>query len=187
MQEQPNVRHLFAMAPSAIPDNTIEAIENLVAERGLEPATTFGGDNPHIRRSNVCWLSDQTWIRDYLYNWVQRANRGLFNFDVENFADIQYTEYSAEDEGHYDWHHDVDFQTPDMWDRKLSLTVQLSDPSEYMGGEFELRDYDGYLPIQSKQKGSVLVFPSYLVHKVNPVLEGKRKSLVLWYEGPRWR
>ena len=71
-------------------------------------------------------------------------------------------------------------------DRKLSVTVQLSDPSEYEGGGFEFLECPN--PDESsRKKGTVLVFPSYLKHRVLPVTKGTRKSLVAWFEGPRWK
>ena len=73
------------------------------------------------------------------------------------------------------------------FDRKLSMTVQLTDPTEYEGGDFHLDDSVEPLPSFSKDKGSVLIFPSYINHKVSPVTKGIRRSLVAWFSGPRWR
>jgi PKHD-type hydroxylase len=66
--------------------------------------------------------------------------------------------------------------------RKLSLVCQLSDPSEYEGGELQINTGEIFTP--EKQKGTVILFPSYLLHRVTPVTKGTRRSLVLWIEGP---
>ena len=72
--------------------------------------------------------------------------------------------------------------------RKLGITVQLSDPKDYSGGEFMFSEDIG-TPSQDiiKQKGTVIVFPSFLYHKVMPVSRGRRYSLVGWYEGNNWK
>ena len=68
------------------------------------------------------------------------------------------------------------------------MTVQLSDGDEYEGGEFHLRDGSGQdLPNNIYDRGSVLVFPSFLLHRVTPVTSGTRKTLVAWFEGKRFR
>ena len=80
---------------------------------------------------------------------------------------------------------DVSFTNDVPYDRKISFPVQLSDPSDYEGVDFGIHNQK--LPDWHKEKGTVLVFPSYMLHKVNPVTKGIRRSLVAWFEGPRWR
>ena len=105
---------------------------------------------------------------------------------LENICDIQFTEYHANKGGHYDWHIDVNWNGNEARDRKLSVTVQLSDTSEYEGGGFEFIECQTP-DASSRLKGTVLVFPSYLQHRVLPITSGTRKSLVAWFEGPRWQ
>jgi len=66
---------------------------------------------------------------------------------------------------------------------------QLSSPEEYEGGEFEMQPLHLNAPAQEhlRTQGTVLVFPSFVVHKVNPITKGTRHSLVAWMEGPKWR
>ena len=81
---------------------------------------------------------------------------------------------------------DVHWDTQLAYDRKLSVVVQLCDPNSYEGGVFEF----GGGPVAPKEfatQGSVLVFPSYLSHRVTEVTKGTRYSIVSWAEGPRWR
>lgn len=142
---------------------------------------------PEVRRSKIGWLTEDIELRNFLYDtFIVPANRNGFGFDITRFADIQYTEYHASDNGHYDWHADVFWNnTETMYDRKLSLTIQLSNPDEYEGGDFQFQHVD--TPEDIKKKGTVLVFPSYLFHRVTPVTKGIRKSLVAWFEGPYWK
>ena len=162
-------------------------IKNIV-ERGeateAEKATTFGGDGFDYRRSTVSWLTGDSELQNYLFRFVQEANK-YWGFHVENTAEIQYTRYDGNNHDHYGWHSDVDWFSSLQVHRKVSITVQLSNPDEYEGGDFELEGA-GIDP-DYKNRGTVLVFPSYLQHKVNPVLSGTRHSLVAWFEGPQWR
>ena len=140
--------------------------------------------NTKIRSSRIGWINDG-WLRERLYSYAEEANRRAFAFDFTRCCEMQYTEYHAEEKGHYDWHVDVSYTNDVPYDRKLSLTVQLSDPSEYEGGNFVLERQK--MPDWYKEKGTILVFPSYLRHRVEPVTKGVRRSLVAWFEGPRWR
>ena len=142
--------------------------------------------NESIRKSKVSFLQSVE-LRDELYNVVKWVNANQFGYDIYNLANIQYTIYDGKDEGHYDWHTDDEISIGDARHsvRKLSLTVQLSDPSEYEGGDFELYNYQ--MNPNCKNKGSVLIFPSTQLHRVTPVTKGIRKSLVAWFQGPEWR
>ena len=140
------------------------------------------------RTSSIRWLSaahEQT-IVDRLMQFVQSSNRTNFGVDIVAPYEIQFTEYRATNNGHYDWHQDVWLESPRPFARKLSLVVQLASPEDYEGGEFE------FFGIQSPgatfaPRGSLLIFPSYLQHRVLPVTKGLRRSLVTWVEGPNWR
>ena len=70
------------------------------------------------------------------------------------------------------------------YDRKLSVVVQLSNSNNYSGGQLEFKETEA--PSQFSTQGSIIVFPSYLQHRVTEVTEGVRYSLVCWAEGPRW-
>jgi PKHD-type hydroxylase len=70
--------------------------------------------------------------------------------------------------------------------RKLSLVVQLSNPSDYSGGDLQIRSGHGEATV-SKTQGTVIVFPSYLLHQVTPVTGGLRESLVLWSGGNSYK
>lgn len=172
---------------SAISEENVNKIISICQKYEKQTAAVSAGGvtDKEQRRSEIRWVSDLE-IKRTLWKFALEANRNAFGFDVTNFCDVQYTEYYGSNEGHYDWHADTLWEKDLAFDRKLSLTVQLSSPEEYVGGEFEFSEAQ-QLPKENKNKGSVVVFPSYLHHRVKPVTEGTRKSLVAWFEGPRWR
>jgi len=135
------------------------------------------------RRSKVCWIpKTDEFIELYktLFELIGKCNTEYYQFRLTEITeDIQYTVYNSEDLGHYDWHIDMG---PGKANRKLSLVCQLSDPSEYEGGELQINT--GKVVVAEKSKGTVILFPSYLLHRVTPVTKGTRRSLVLWIEGP---
>ena len=90
--------------------------------------------------------------------------------------------YSAEQEGFYTWHMDNGDKTPG---RKISLSVQLSSPDSYEGGELEFF-YTNKTKQVEKTQGGVIAFPSFIMHRVTPVTKGVRYSMVAWVVGPRW-
>ena len=93
--------------------------------------------------------------------------------------------------GHfYNWHKDVSVNnnTPH---RKLSISVNLSDPKDYEGGDLEMKNYWGSQDLKMpthelRKQGTVIVFPSMLMHRVTEVKKGTRYSLVQWYSGPQF-
>lgn len=145
--------------------------------------------NKKIRQSTVVGFpygsEDNAKINDFIEKYIVMANSECFGFDLNGFREFQIAEYR--EGGHYNEHFDMRMDNRASV-RKLGITVQLSDSKEYSGGEFMFSEDIG-TPNQEiiKQKGTVIVFPSFLYHKVMPVGRGKRYSLVGWYEGSNWR
>jgi PKHD-type hydroxylase len=140
------------------------------------------------RSSSVRWLDAlrEHVIVSRIMAFVHASNRTNFGVDIVAPFDVQFTEYHAAENGHYDWHQDVWLESPRPYDRKLSVVVQLSQPGAYTGGDFEFFGLENP-GAKFASRGSLLIFPSYLQHCVRPVLSGIRHSLVTWIEGPRWR
>lgn len=142
-----------------------------------------------IRKSEIRWISrvkpfEAMW--DRLIELFHEANATAFGFDLWQPKPLQFTRYSAEEQEFYDWHEDLTWVRDGMCHRKLSMVVQLSDPDSYEGGDFELANHPAD-PQQVRMQGSVIVFPSFLRHRVTPVTKGVRYSLVGWMEGPKFR
>lgn len=147
-----------------------------------------------MRSSTVRWLdaSDPNIIRLTLRlkKIFLEANTKMFGVDYHDFYELQFTEYPSSTGGHYDWHEDNCWKPApekfNMWDRKLSLVVQLSAPDSYSGGKLEF-ERDPLGAGQFCNQGDVIVFPSINRHRVTPVTAGMRYSLVTWAVRPRWK
>ena len=147
------------------------------------------------RDSNIVWMSDE-WIYKEIRPYIHEANKNAdWNFEWDFSEACQFTIYKKKQ--YYDWHCDS-WDKPYIDDgptkgkiRKLSVTVTLTDPKEYTGGEleFDLRnlepDKKPHLKTctQILPKGSIVVFPSFVWHRVKPVTKGERNSLVIWNLG----
>ncbi len=163
-----------------------ERLQPMEANVGSDSATNTV--NTSVRRSEVRWAGQIEWIHKLVYGFATRANRQAFGFDISYLEDIQYTIYNGTDQGYYDWHHDTFWAGNTSFDRKISVTIQLSDPTEYEGGQFLLDPmYEQPDPKALAQRGTVFCFPSPIRHTVMPVTSGVRKSLVAWIEGPKFR
>jgi PKHD-type hydroxylase len=180
------MRELFQVWQNGLSKDQISKILNIVNKKSLSEGSIFSSYQPmqSIRRSKICWISDE-WIKMLLWEYVLKANKKSFQIDIENNSEIQFTEYRHSENGHYDWHHDVNWNGQQGADRKLSITIQLSDSNDYVGGDFEFDEIK--TNVDFKSQGTIIVFPSYLRHRVLPVTSGVRKSLVAWFYGPKWR
>jgi PKHD-type hydroxylase len=140
-----------------------------------------------FRKSNVKWLpydSKWEWVIDKIMSQVIEANNTIWNFDLKSIIDnIQYTEYEGNG-GHYDWH--LDIGPGSISHRKISVVIQLSEPNEYEGGDLQIMTGSEYVTVP-RGKGNVVIFPSFLLHRVVPLTSGNRKSLVLWIGGEHYK
>jgi PKHD-type hydroxylase len=135
-----------------------------------------------IRKSNVSWINPNdsiNWAYERIQNIVLKLNEDYFKFHLIGFCEgFQFTEYEAPS-GHYTTHIDK-FLYGAV--RKLSITIQLSNPSDYEGGNLELF-FSNDPTIMPKEQGFLAAFPSYTLHGVTPVTKGTRYSLVAWISG----
>lgn len=195
----------FYHLPRAIPAHECEDIIEYGKSLNPTEGKTFSSDSmlsseekqehsEKIRRSKTVFISD-TWLKKDLSSIVDYANKS-WKFDLSFEEDVQFTEY--EPRGHYTWHNDSIKNPMNLknMQRKLSMSVQLSKPEDYEGGDlrFNLRGLDSHNadtvispPPEFKQQGSIVIFPSFLWHKVEPITSGKRYSLVMWTLGEQWK
>jgi predicted 2-oxoglutarate/Fe(II)-dependent dioxygenase YbiX len=164
-------------------DRLIAEHAPLLAEGRLAPGNT----NPDIRRSQVVLLGDENkynWIYERLWAAAQECNRLFFCVDLAGVeANIQLARYDSTDRGFYDWHTDFAGLRPL---RKISISIQLSRPEDYEGGDLELL-YSNQPQRLDRARGAFIAFPSFMLHRVTPVTRGTRWSLVAWILGARWR
>lgn len=148
------------------------------------------------RNSHIAWL-DEPWIYNVLRKYILAANKNAgWNFDVDHTETLQFTKYDVDQ--FYDWHPDQHHYTYPEDDtnenmrgkyRKLSTTLLLNDPSEFEGGdlEFHFNRNETEKATKLNSKGSLVVFPSFVYHRVTPVTKGTRYSLVSWTLGAPFR
>lgn len=130
------------------------------AVRNLPPDTEFG------------------WIYERLIHYANQLNQQSLGFEIEQTETLQLLSYGPGQ--HYDWH--VDIGTQDLALRKLSLVALLSDPADYDGGELELFFSDQPTMVD-RRRGGLVVFPSFVLHRVRSIGHGRRYSLALWLRG----
>lgn len=195
----------FYHLPRAIPSHTCEDI--IQFGKSLNPKEGKTGASKDmlsdeekekhtekIRNSKTEWIQE-SWVFRELAPILEHANKS-WKFNISKYEDVQFTEYQPK--GHYNWHNDAIKNPMNLKDmnRKLSMSVQLSKPEDYEGGDlkFNLRGLDSQTndnimspPPEFKQQGSIVVFPSFLWHKVEPITKGVRYSLVMWALGGNWK
>jgi PKHD-type hydroxylase len=146
--------------------------------------------NKEIRKNKIVWFGEKDislkWVMDKIANIVFNQNNNLYKFDLYGLTeDLQFTIYDTIDDG-YKWHYDSGGASV----RKLSLSIQLSDPKDYEGCELEFIESasaDKEAKETLKPQGTLVLFPSYLAHRVTPLTQGTRYSLVTWVGGPKFK
>jgi PKHD-type hydroxylase len=170
------------------PDEIIQIRE--IGDSLKKQKAVTGGEGEGVvsdyRISDIAWLSENSetsWIYEKLALMALEANKEMWNFDIWGYFDeLQYTVYYGNG-GHYDWHADLG---PGISNRKLSCVLQLSDPSEYEGGDLQMNIGSNILTVP-KGLGTVCFFPSFVLHRVTPLTSGVRMSLVTWLAGANLR
>ncbi|MFA6058983.1 MAG: 2OG-Fe(II) oxygenase [Taibaiella sp.] len=160
--------------------NEDDAIDAKVNKAGEEQ---FKDD---LRKSRIMFIGgqpDNNWIYDKLAQACLQINTNRYKFDITGFqTELQLASYGPED--FFEWH--MDYGAGDISNRKLSITVQLSDETEYEGGDLQFMI--NHKPVSApKTKGTAIIFPSHAIHRVLPVTSGKRQSIVGWIAGPPYR
>ena len=203
--------HLSCYRFTNLPPEIINIVERDIEVFHAENDTSQLIDNvvnKDIRNSKNSWIPDSHWIAGWLWYYVQKINYENFKYDIIDIdaGTLQYTHYGVGE--FYNWHQDGDIDTCHIPQtkvasknniskdqiilqgelvRKLSFSLQLSDPEDYEGGELEFLDNQGEPFFAPKQKGTIVVFDSRVKHRVREVTNGLRKSIVGWVVGPRWK
>jgi PKHD-type hydroxylase len=204
-----NLTNYYWYFQSVIPEHICDDISRYGKQLQEQMARTGDSGNEKLnkkqtldlkrkRDSSIVWMNDR-WIYNEIQPWIHQANASAeWNFNWDHSESCQFTKYKKGQ--YYDWH-------SDSWDkpyiredrrdpshnkiRKLSVTVRLSDPKDYKGGELEF-DFRNMDPNKKSNihkckeilpKGSLVIFPSFVWHRVCPVKSGERNSLVIWNLG----
>lgn len=177
--------HTYAWRSEVFSKEECEKIIRIAKETGMVEAVTHDGKTD-IRVSNVSWLypiDELHWAYRKITDHVLALNKKYFKFDVSGINEgFQFTNYKAPS-GNYGKHVD---RSHNFVIRKLSLSVQLSDPKDYEGGDLCLYESDKS-KIMKKDQGTLILFPSFILHEVTPVTKGERNSLVAWVTGKQFK
>ena len=145
-----------------------------------------GGIDPKKRITTISWIPFKEMTEMYrdIEKTMLQANNNHFGFDGMRLTEVaQFTHYL--EGGFYDWHMDNDVQGKHQQPvRKISMTLLLSDPSTFEGGELEFMSKGKTAKLK---QGQAIFFASWLQHRVKPVTKGERKSLVMWFGGPPFK
>jgi PKHD-type hydroxylase len=169
----------------------LDAIARLGDGLALEKAELSGGGARNIRATKVAWFPRNT-ETEALYrrmeNAVLQMNKRFFRFDLSGLALFQYALYGGPEGGYFDWHKDYgrDSSYPGQEPRKLTLSLQLSAPSDYQGCELQVRA-GNQIDTAPKTRGALVAFPANVLHQVTPITAGIRRALVVWAVGPEFR
>ena len=195
-----------------LPEDIVDIIERDVSEKFDQQMgdSKLHGDalNKEKRNSRNAWIPTTHWVGGFLWHYIQRANRENFLYDLHciDGESIQFTSYGKGQ--YYGWHNDAGL--PNQYKpvtvgnhgegraqdylnekleliRKLSFVVQLSHHDDYEGGNLQMLDEQGKCYYVPRKRGTVILFDSRTQHRVLKVKSGRRKSLVGWTVGPRWK
>ena len=205
--ERSMISYPWAFWDGAFNAEELDKVCKYFTEQGVERGTTVGKRDPitgeviqepneKVRISDVKFYNyDQTnentlWIFQRINYVVDALNEQFFNYELNGYDSFQYTEYQAHEGGKYDFHMDTIMgknkpaNMPET--RKLSVTLVLND--DFEGGEFYMNNgQEKDAELIPTGKGRLILFPSFLIHRVAPVTKGVRKSLVVWVNGPKFK
>jgi PKHD-type hydroxylase len=183
--------------PSKLPKYLIELMKGYCDNLNYSYGEVYAEDKDNsiirdsVRKSKVAWINFDEWIPGILHNMMISANQMHFKYDLRHFnGQIQSTVYEGGEKSFYSWH--VDGGRTGVFDgveieRKLSISLILSEPDEYEGGELQFSYYSKHHSTGKPPAGTAVIFPSWLPHRVRPVKSGIRHSLVAWMDGPLFK
>ena len=168
-----------------------EALSNidLKIEKSMLEEKELSSKTSNLRISKQAWITEAS-FRKFFFDIGLKINEACrWEFDIKGIEPIQYGIYKSG--GKYDWHADQHSKPVKGLVRKISMTLFMSDPEEYQGGEFDLELFNPNTKSRYKtfklKKGAAIFFQSDAWHRVRLVNSGVRKSIVAWYYGPTFR
>jgi PKHD-type hydroxylase len=178
----------WAYAENAFSKEECEEIVEL-SNNYAKTEATVGQDvtiEHEVRKTTVAWIHyeghpEAEWLYRKLTDYVNSLNKQFWEFDLNKIEPLQYTSYKDIGD-HYQPHIDCFKTGADQ--RKLSFSLQLTDPEEYDGGELLFLPNSVESEVAPKGQGTLILFPSFIMHQVTPMERGERNSLVGWVRGP---
>jgi PKHD-type hydroxylase len=182
----------FVVADSGFNDTQMDQIIDLGAASIADQGRLADGQAANNARTcTLSWLypsHNTQWIFDAVFAGLSKINNQYYGFALDQYEPLQFTNYNQDRAEFYAPHLDIVYgMKSSMTSRKLSLVIQLTDPSTYEGGDLLMhvgREKPLAVP---RQRGAMVVFPSFMLHEVTPVSKGRRNSLVTWAHGPLFK
>ena len=198
--ERNRYTHPYVTWDKAFEDKELDIISDLCEKENLDYGSVLGREEMEVmksvRNSQIKFFhvnAETAWIFNRFNSIIGMINDQFYGFNLNGYESFQYTVYKGEEQGKYDWHMDTflgnNLQNADRnQTRKLSIVMLLSEPDkDFTGGELEINIGKEENAMKTDIfKGRIVAFPSFLIHRVKPVLTGIRKSIVIWVEGPKF-
>ncbi len=166
----------------------VDRIRDLWSSDDAKKAAVSGDQkyDEELRKSSVISLEpteSNHWIYERIAGLATNCNAERYRFELNGFMEpLQLARYEKGE--FFDWH--LDFSAGAVSHRKLSVTVQLSDDESYEGGDLQFM-INNNVENAPRRKGTVIVFPSFIMHRVTKISTGSRNSIVAWLSGPPYR
>ena len=191
-------QRLIELGSGTFQDGNVDRQSKLSKIEHMTGKTGDPGLDVASRRSDIAWINEQ-WVYDLIFPYMESANQKAgWNFDIRASEPLQLTRYKHG--GFYYWHRDgcgdhlSTYNNPENeflngHVRKLSMTILLNEA--YQGGDFQ---FSGLSQTEVKIEtpklggiGSIIIFPSFMEHRIAPITSGVRYSLVAWFLGPPFK
>ena len=186
------MRRNIIVAKKAISSELCEQIIQVAKNNFIKGGVGENNINKEIRNSEICFL-DGVMLHFNLFKPIlelaTHVNNTFYQFNITDAETLQVTKYDENNKGFYKPHMDGVYDVPThVYPRKLSMSIQLTPPEYYEGGQLEFPDdKKNFVEEDAREQGTAVFFPSYLKHGVQPVTKGIRYSLVSWFVGPSFR
>ena len=183
--------------PNFLPEDELKKIEDNASDIKVEESTVSSDNQKSdYRTCEIRWFhpnESTEWLFQKMTGLLQEINGMHYLYNLSSWEPFQHTTYHGHNSGNFKSHLDETkiFNYTNMI-RKLSFSIILNDPSEYEGGDLKIwyckmdSEVKPALKIDNLKAGTLVAFPSFLLHEVTPVTKGTRKSLVCWTLGQRW-
>lgn len=178
---------------NVFPQNEVKKLNKFI-EKNLDKKETqehgardiAGHNHKQLKTSWIFYHKLEHHLKDVIPNALS-VNHHYFGFDLYPLLKNDYLNYNIYDpvkEDNYDWH--IDGSKSDVYDLKLTILINLSE-KKYKGGEFLIFNQCPFIVDSFSKAGDVIMFPSFLNHKVNPVKNNERRSLSIFLKGPKFK
>jgi PKHD-type hydroxylase len=192
-----HITHPYVYWDGWFTEEELKTIETYCVDKGTERAKVVNENGvayeSNIRPCNTAFhfpTDDTQWFFEKLAALIELVNNKYYQYDIWGFEGFQYTEYDGNGD-RYGYHIDMitGSNVPEYlrMPRKLSVSLLLNNKEDYKGGDFAFNVSEENILQPEQKRGRVLIFPSFMLHKVDPVVDGCRKSIVTWIVGPKFR